>query len=78
MSIKARLNKLESTAKAQPEIWLQITIKEGDAGDVIERLKAEAIERWQQANPDKALPREFSWIERVIVAPPPRPHDAAH
>jgi hypothetical protein len=73
MSLKSRLNKLESAAQALPEIWLRIITEQGDADDVIERLKAEAVEEWKQANPDKALPREFSWIRIVLVSPPPQP-----
>jgi hypothetical protein len=70
MSIKSRLNKLESTAKALPEVWLQIVTEVGDTADVIERLKAEAIAQWQRANSDKALPGEFNWLRITIVDPP--------
>ncbi|WP_031429865.1 hypothetical protein [Methylomicrobium agile] len=72
MSIKTRLNKLETTAKTLPDVWLKIITEAGDTADVIERLKGEAVEQWKQANPDKAPPREFNWIQIVIVDPPPR------
>lgn len=72
MSIKTRLNKLESAAQALPEIWLLIITEAGDSDDVIERLKGEAVEQWKQTNPDKAPPREFNWIQIVIVDPSPR------
>jgi hypothetical protein len=74
MSIKTRLNKLETTAKTLSEIWLLIITREGDSDEVIERYRAKAVAEWKQANPDKALPREVNWIEVVLVgiSPPPR------
>jgi hypothetical protein len=64
---------LESVAKALPEVWLKVITEAGDTADVIDQLKAEAVEEWKRANPDKAPPREFNWLQIVIVDPPPRP-----
>jgi hypothetical protein len=71
MNIKSRLTKLESAAKALPEVWLRIITEAGDGPDVIEQLKAEAVEQWKQANPGKTPPREFNWLRIAIVDPPP-------
>jgi hypothetical protein len=73
MSIKTRVNKLESATNTLPDVWLRIITEAGDGPDVIERLKAEAVEQWKQANPGKTPPREFNWLRIAIVEPPARP-----
>ncbi|MGJ0485125.1 MAG: hypothetical protein ACR65R_11425 [Methylomicrobium sp.] len=69
MSIKTRLDKLEAAVKSPFGIWLQITTEDGDSAEVIERLKAEAVKEWKQANPEREFPAEFNWIVRRIVEP---------
>lgn len=72
MSIKTRVEKLESSSNVAADFWLRVVVDENDTDDVIERLQAEAVAEWLNENPGKPLPQEVNWIICRIIDPPMR------